>query len=104
MVKNDRNIFAACMLHGGHGDALITGITRNYTVSLENITEELFGQIQGVDVAPTDRVKAAVNDVQVQASALTKRWQEIVAQDVPALDGELQAAGLPSLSLTDSSG
>ncbi len=38
MVKNDRNIFAACMLAAGHGDALITGITRNYTVSLENIT------------------------------------------------------------------
>jgi malate dehydrogenase (oxaloacetate-decarboxylating)(NADP+) len=38
MVKNDRNIFAACMLAMGHGDAMITGLTRNYTVSLENIT------------------------------------------------------------------
>jgi malate dehydrogenase (oxaloacetate-decarboxylating)(NADP+) len=38
MVKNDRNIYAACMLALGHGDALITGVTRNYTVSLENIT------------------------------------------------------------------
>jgi len=37
MVKNDRNIFASCMLALGHGDALITGLTRNYTVSLENI-------------------------------------------------------------------
>ena len=38
MVKNDRNIYASCMLAMGHGDALITGVTRNYTVSLENIT------------------------------------------------------------------
>ncbi len=38
MVKNDRNIFAASMLASGHGDTLITGLTRNYTVSLENIT------------------------------------------------------------------
>ena len=38
MVKNDRNIFAACMLAMGHGDAMITGVTRNYTVSLDNIT------------------------------------------------------------------
>jgi len=38
MVKNDRNIYASCMLALGHGDALITGVTRNYTVSLENIT------------------------------------------------------------------
>ena len=30
---------------------------------------------------------------------LTKRWKEIVAQEVPALDQELQAAGLPRLSL-----
>ena len=38
MVKNDRNIFASCMLALGHGDAMITGLTRNYTVSLENIS------------------------------------------------------------------
>jgi malate dehydrogenase (oxaloacetate-decarboxylating)(NADP+) len=39
MVKNDRNIYASCMLALGHGDALITGVTRNYTVSLDNITK-----------------------------------------------------------------
>jgi hypothetical protein len=61
--------------------------------------KELFGQIQGVDAAPTDRVKAAVNDVQDQASVLMKRWQEIVAQDMPALDRELQASGLSPLRL-----
>ncbi|MEZ5690844.1 MAG: NADP-dependent malic enzyme [Rickettsiales bacterium] len=38
MVKNDRDIFASCMLALGHGDALITGLTRNYTMSLENIS------------------------------------------------------------------
>ena len=61
--------------------------------------KDLFQEIQGVDAAPTDRVKAAVNDVRVQATELTKRWKEIVAQEVPALDQELQAAGLPRLSL-----
>ncbi len=38
MVKNDRNIFAACMLAAGHGDCMITGVTRNYNVSLDNIS------------------------------------------------------------------
>ena len=38
MVKNDRDIFASCMLAMGHGDALITGLTRNYTVSLDNLS------------------------------------------------------------------
>lgn len=37
MVKNDRDIFASCMLAIGHGDALITGVTRNYHVSFDNI-------------------------------------------------------------------
>ena len=61
--------------------------------------KDLFHQIQGVDAAPTDRVKAAVNDVRAQATELTKRWKEIVAQEVPALDRELQAAGLSRLKL-----
>jgi len=61
--------------------------------------KDLFQQIQGVDAAPTDRVKAAVNDVRSQATELTKRWKEIVGQEMPALDQELQAAGLPRLSL-----
>jgi photosystem II stability/assembly factor-like uncharacterized protein len=60
---------------------------------------ELFNQIQGVDAAPTNRVKVAVSEVKVQASALTKHWQEIVAQDVPALDKELQANGVSALRL-----
>jgi hypothetical protein len=59
----------------------------------------LFEEIQGVDAVPTDRVKAAVNDVRVQGTQLTKRWKEIVEQEMPALDQELQAAGLPRLSL-----
>ncbi len=37
MVKNDRNIFASCMLAAGDGDAMITGLTRNATVCLNDI-------------------------------------------------------------------
>ncbi len=37
MVKNDRNIFAASMLSCGHGDALITGLTRGYSKSLTDV-------------------------------------------------------------------
>lgn len=47
MVKNDRNIFAACMLAAGQGDAMITGLTRNYMVSLENI-------MKVIDVKPDE--------------------------------------------------
>lgn len=61
--------------------------------------KDLFGQIEGVDAPPTDRIKAAVNEVREQVAVLTKRWAEITAQDVPALNNELQASGLPSLRL-----
>ncbi|PZP84239.1 MAG: NADP-dependent malic enzyme, partial [Azospirillum brasilense] len=38
MVKNDRNIFASCMIACGHGDVVVTGLTRNYYRALENIS------------------------------------------------------------------
>jgi len=37
IVKNDRNIFAACMVALGDGDAVVTGMTRGYNATLENI-------------------------------------------------------------------
>ncbi|MEQ9116454.1 MAG: NADP-dependent malic enzyme [Rickettsiales bacterium] len=51
LVKNDRNVFSACMLECGDGDALIAGQTRNYKNTLRDIkmivgknkNEEIFG-------------------------------------------------------------
>jgi len=41
MIKTDRNVFAASMLACGHGDALITGLTRGYSKSLHDIWQVL---------------------------------------------------------------
>jgi malate dehydrogenase (oxaloacetate-decarboxylating)(NADP+) len=41
LVKNDRNIFAACMLACGNGDALITGYTRSYISTFDEIRKVL---------------------------------------------------------------
>ncbi len=41
MVNHDRNIFAACMIACGDADAMITGLTRNYNVALDEITRVL---------------------------------------------------------------
>ena len=51
MVKDDRNIFAACALEAGDADVLISGVTRSYKSSLDDILkvidtkkdESLFG-------------------------------------------------------------
>src|SRR6185437_2524573 len=39
MVNQNRNVFAACMVACGHADAMVTGTTRSYSVSLEDITQ-----------------------------------------------------------------
>ncbi len=38
LVNNDRNVFAACMVALGDADALVTGVTRSYSVALENVS------------------------------------------------------------------
>ncbi|RAI60772.1 NADP-dependent malic enzyme [Roseicella frigidaeris] len=38
LVNQDRNVFAACMVATGDADALVTGVTRSYSVALEGIT------------------------------------------------------------------
>jgi malate dehydrogenase (oxaloacetate-decarboxylating)(NADP+) len=37
MVNTDRNHFAACMVALGDADALVTGVTRNFSVALEDV-------------------------------------------------------------------
>ncbi len=37
MVNQDRNVFAACMVAMGDADAMVTGLTRNFSVALDNI-------------------------------------------------------------------
>ena len=36
-VNLDRNVFGACMVANGHADAMITGVTRTYSVSYDGI-------------------------------------------------------------------
>jgi malate dehydrogenase (oxaloacetate-decarboxylating)(NADP+) len=37
MVTNDRNIYAASMLAAGDADAMVTGVTRSYSVALNDV-------------------------------------------------------------------
>src|SRR5262249_57707501 len=37
LVNEDRNHFAACMVALGDADAMVTGVTRNFSVALEDI-------------------------------------------------------------------
>jgi malate dehydrogenase (oxaloacetate-decarboxylating)(NADP+) len=48
-VNQDRNVFAACMVALGHADAIVTGTTRSYAATYEEITRVL-------DAKPGQRV------------------------------------------------
>ena len=37
MVNQDRNVFAACMVALGDADGMVTGVTRNYSVALDDV-------------------------------------------------------------------
>jgi malate dehydrogenase (oxaloacetate-decarboxylating)(NADP+) len=39
LVNTDRNIFGACMVAMGHADAMVTGVTRNWSIAFEDVSE-----------------------------------------------------------------
>jgi malate dehydrogenase (oxaloacetate-decarboxylating)(NADP+) len=41
MVNSDRNVFAACMVAMGHADAMVTGVTRNWSTAHEDVRRVL---------------------------------------------------------------
>jgi hypothetical protein len=63
--------------------------------------QTLFNVIQEVDVAPTAQVATAVADIQRESNSLLERWRAIEAQDIPALNKELQAAGIPKVAVKE---
>jgi len=59
----------------------------------------LFGLVEQADVAPTPQAAAAVPEVLKDSRSLQESWQVIKSQDIPALNQELRAAGLPAIEL-----
>ena len=41
LANQDRNVFAACMVALGDADALVTGLTRNFSVALDNVRQAI---------------------------------------------------------------
>lgn len=95
LVKGDRNIFSACMLECGDGDALIAGYTRNYKTTLGDIFkvfrnkkgEEIFGLSilitphktlfiadSTVNISPSSEQLA---NIAIQAAAKAKEFGEV---------------------------
>jgi malate dehydrogenase (oxaloacetate-decarboxylating)(NADP+) len=44
MINQDRNTFAAAIVKAGHADALVTGLTRNYSIALQDVMRVIDGR------------------------------------------------------------
>ena len=71
MINNDRNHFAACMVALGDADAMVTGTTRNYSTSLDDIR-------RCVDVKPGHRV--------IGVSLVLSRGRTVLVADTAVID------------------
>jgi len=60
----------------------------------------LFNIIEGVDAAPTQPVVSAVPDVIKDSRTLQANWETIKSQEIPALNQQLRAAGLPAIEIS----
>src|SRR5690606_1113348 len=71
MINNDRNHFAACMVAMGDADAMVTGVTRNYSTALEDISRV-------IDTKPGHRV--------IGASIVLSRGRTVIVADTAVHD------------------
>ncbi len=71
------------------------------TLSLELLDklQTLFRRLQEVDAAPTPAIRAAVADLQRESQLVIERWRVLEAQDVPALNRQLEAAGFRKIEI-----
>ena len=69
MVNNDRNIFSACMVSMGDADAMVTGVTRNYSLALEDIRKVIDPaenkRMVGISVIISENKTVLVGDTNV---------------------------------------
>ncbi|MDT5121452.1 MAG: hypothetical protein QOC96_934 [Acidobacteriota bacterium] len=63
--------------------------------------QALFGTIQEADVAPTPQVATAAVENIKDAQSLIERWRAIESQDIPALNKQLKAAGIPEVEMKE---
>ena len=59
----------------------------------------LYSELDRSDATPTAAQIAAINTAQKDSSATLKLWQDFKSTDLPALNRQLKAAGLPELQL-----
>ncbi|MEY2605813.1 MAG: hypothetical protein QOH31_3629, partial [Verrucomicrobiota bacterium] len=61
--------------------------------------KDLFSRVEKADAAPTANALSAINEVAEKAKSIGQEWKTIESQDLPALNRELEAAGLGQIEI-----
>jgi malate dehydrogenase (oxaloacetate-decarboxylating)(NADP+) len=73
LVNQDRNVFAACMVAMGDADAMVTGVTRSYSVALEGVLTAIDPEPGGVLFGLTLMLASRSGTVLVADTAIHER-------------------------------
>ena len=86
MVKSDRNTFASCMIELGHGDAMVTGLTRSYNRSLDQVRRVICAEnkpnelVFGVSVMVSRKHTIFISDTVVNELPNSEQLADIAEQ------------------------
>ncbi|MEW5704053.1 MAG: NADP-dependent malic enzyme [Pseudomonadota bacterium] len=84
MVNQDRNVFAACMVALGDADGLVTGLTRSYAVSYQEVSRVLDPkagmEVFGLSVVVTPQRTVFLADTTVHESPTAEMLANIAIQ------------------------
>jgi hypothetical protein len=93
---------AAAPGRGGRGGRGGPPPSDSATATLTSVESSLAGSmnlLQGADVTPPASSVATMTQAQQAAAAVMARWTTIKTVDLPAVNAQLKAAGLPALNL-----
>jgi len=84
MVNQDRNVFAACMVACGDSDAMVTGLTRNYSVCMDDIARAIdvkaHQQLLGISIVVTNGRTVFIADTTVHERPTAQQIADIAVQ------------------------
>jgi malate dehydrogenase (oxaloacetate-decarboxylating)(NADP+) len=88
LVNLDRNVFGACMVANGHADAMITGVTRTYSVSYDGIRMAVDAQrgqrVMGLSIIVAKGRTVFIADTTVTETPTASDLAEIAIQAAKA--------------------
>ncbi|MDG5494328.1 NADP-dependent malic enzyme [Niveispirillum sp. BGYR6] len=84
MVNQNRNVFAACMVATGEADAMVTGLTRSFSVSFEDIERVIDPEpdhiVFGLSVLATRQRTVFISDTTVHERPTPEQLADIAIQ------------------------